>query len=437
MNRMISPADDARALAEEGQAVRDFIKSNQSDTLLRLFDFLLQQSLEGRRPKEIEVAEEVFRSSAEPATAQGSRVRVGIHRLRRKLELYYGDRTGPRIVIPRGEYGLLLELPGERDVDETTAPLEPRQSGNRKSSVWILATALLLVNVALACLYFSDEIGLGENALGSTLWRGFDDTKGTKIVAGDYFMFLSKSVDTGVDEPTQDLSIADLGQFYDRVSKDPSSSYYIMDGDPRPVAMMVGDASTVSVDILESIGNLWPLIKKFRPSPATSSDLNAAMMKSSNIIYVGTLDALSPLIGAPLFEVSRFRCADTCYELVDKKTGRHFLSGSPYVLADQIVPRHDYGYIASFPGPSGKRILVISGTSDAGVRQMVNLAMDPKRLRQLGQRIHGAFGSFEALYQVRTMFSENYQSSFLVAHPIDMKGVWDQTKPLNWSPAPR
>lgn len=437
MNRLIAPADDARALAEEGRAVRDFIKSNQSDTLLRLFDFLLQQSLEGRRPKEIEVAEEVFQSSAEPANAQGSRVRVGIHRLRRKLELYYADKTGPRIVVPRGEYGLLLELPGERDGDEKTVPSEPRQREHRKSSAWILATALLLVNVALACLYFSDEIGLGDNALGSTLWRGFDDTKSTKIVAGDYFMFLSKSVDTGVDEPTQDLSIADLGQFYDRVSKDPSSSYYIMDGDPRPVAMMDGDASTVSVDILESIGNLWPLIKKFRPSPATSSELNAAMMKSSNIIYVGTLDALTPLIGAPLFEVSRFGCADTCYELVDKKTGRHFLSGSPYVLADQIVPRHDYGYIASFPGPSGKRIPVISGTSDAGVRQMVNLAMDPKRLQQLGQRIQGAFGSFEALYQVRTMFSENYQSSFLVAHPIDMKGVWDQTKPLNWSPAPR
>jgi len=106
-------------------------------------------------------------------------------------------------------------------------------------------------------------------------------------------------------------------------------------------------------------------------------------------------------------------------------------------LADQIIPRRDYGYIASFPGPSGKQILVLSGTGEAGVMQMVNLATnDPVRLRELGQRIGGKFGSFEALYQVRTMFSQSYQSTLLSAHPIDMSKVWDKTRPLGRLDAP-
>lgn len=438
MNSQAASADNAtaRALAEEGEAVRDFIRSNRSDTLLRLFDYLLQQSLQEHRPKETEIAEEVFQESREEESTQGSRVRVGIHRLRKKLDLYYADRTGARIVIPHGEYGLVLQQPEGVEIEENVPSAPARPNRRRRFVIAMVALATLLANLALGGLYFRQQQDMGNHTVRSTLWKGFEKDNPTKIVIGDYFMFMSKNMINGKEEPTQDLSIYEIDGFYERVTMQHGSKHGIMDDDSRHVSIMEGDSHSVSVDILQSVSSLWPIIKKYKPAVVSASELNAEMMTSPNIIYVGALDALTPLIGDPLFKASAFRCADTCYELVEKSSGRHFLSGSPYLLADDIIPRHDYGYIASFPGPSGKRILVISGTGDAGVRQMVNLAMDSKRLQQLGYRIGRNFDSFEALYQVRTMFSQGYQTSLLIAHPIDTAGVWDKTERVNWHAAP-
>lgn len=426
----------AHALAEEGRAVREFIKSNRSETLLQLFDYLLKQSIDGRRPKETEIAEEVFHDSHEVASANGSRIRVGIHRLRKKLEVYYSDKTGPRIVIPHGEYCLVLDLAEGRDSGTDPSSEQTDAGGRRKHSLWLVVIAFLIVNLALTWYVFGDDPGSGKQSLRATLWKGFEGEGSTRIVFGDYFMFLSRNNESGVDEPTQDLSIYDIDGFYDRAEKDPASDANIMDGDSPPVRVMEGNPHTVSVDVLESISSLWPVIQTYKPAPIAASELDATMMEASNVVYVGALDGLTPLIGDPLFRISQFKCADTCYELVEKKSGRHFLSGSPYLLGDEIIPRHDYGYIASFRGPSGKRILVISGTGDAGVRQMVKLAMDPQRLQQLSRRIGGKFDSFEALYQVRTMFSQSYQSSLLLAYPLNPSGVWDKTAPLDWRPSP-
>lgn len=427
----------ARTLAAEGEAVREFLRSNRSDTHLRLFDYLLQQTLDGHRPKEAEIAEGVLYDSHDADSTHGSRIRVGIHRLRKKLETFYADRPGPRIVIPHGEYGLVLETP-EVAARSDPPPPPPRATALRqRPSLWFVGIALLLANAALAWVWFGDGATGNRTSLRTSLWRGFDATQPTRVVLGDYFMYMSTSADGKLEIPMQDLSIFEVDGFYERLSLDPLFNRDPMTGDDATVSVMDGNAHTVSVDVLEAVSTLWPSIESYAPRAVSASSVDAAMMKSANIVYVGALDGLSPLIGDPLFRVSRFRCTDTCYELVDKQTERRFLSGSPYLLRDQVVPRHDYGYIASFPGPSGKRILVISGTGDAGVRQMVTLATDPKRLQQLGQRIGGDFTSFEALYQVRTMFAQSYQSTLLMAHPIDTSGVWDTTAPLDWQPAPR
>jgi hypothetical protein len=152
------------------------------------------------------------------------------------------------------------------------------------------------------------------------------------------------------------------------------------------------------------------------------------MLRSSGIIYLGALDAISPLLSNPLFQASKFRCGTTCYELIDTLSGRRFLSDSPYLLDDRIVPRRDYGYVASYPGPSGNQILILSGTGDAGAAQMANVVMDAKMVEELRQRLGGNLRSFEALYQVRTMFNRSYGSRLLIARPIDSQRMWDKTK---------
>jgi hypothetical protein len=413
-----NPVSDTtpRDLAEEGRKVRDFIASNRSEALLRLFDFLLQQSIEGRRPKETEIADEVFPGGLAATGGQGSQARVGIYRLRKKLDLYYADKPGPRLVIPQGEYGFVIRSQDVANVDEG----RPAGPGSRRSRfspvIWAAASALILANATAAWFQLKGAGAFHEPLPRPALWQFSETGKSqTVIAAGDYFMFISKQNDGGGEQVVQDLSIDSADDFYEYVTKTPGARENLRNE----------DLHAVSSDILGAIGRLWSDLKDYRPLTVASSALDPDIMKSSNIVYVGPLDAMTPLLSSPLFLASQFSCAATCYELIDKPSGRRFLSDSPYLLADRIIPRRDYGYIASFPGPSGNQILIVSGTGDAGVTQMAGIVADAKRLEELRQKVGGPLNSFEALYQVRTMFNQTYGSSLLLARSINADRIWE------------
>jgi hypothetical protein len=126
-----------------------------------------------------------------------------------------------------------------------------------------------------------------------------------------------------------------------------------------------------------------------------------------------------------LFEASGFKIGNAHNELVDKASGKQFISDSA-IPADNQIPRREYGYIASFPGPANNHILVISGNGDQGMVQMADLVSDKIRLNQLRNKLGNKTQAFEALYQVRTMYSQNYGSTLLIARPIEYRGVWDR-----------
>ncbi|MEJ2410954.1 MAG: hypothetical protein P8Y48_17045 [Novosphingobium sp.] len=237
---------------------------------------------------------------------------------------------------------------------------------------------------------------------------------------GDYFMFSSKQNESSAAMVIQDMSINSADAFYEYVTMHPGMQ----------ATLRNQDIYAVSAGILGPISRLSSYLGPVALKPATSSELEQKpdMMKSSRIIYVGALDALAPWLSGPLFQASGFRCGTRCYDIFDKTSGRRFRSDSPYQLGDRIVPRRDYGYIASFPGPSGNQIVILSGTGDAGVRQMVSVVTDPKMVAQLHRRIGGGMRSFEALYQVRTMFDQSYGSRLLIARTIKSDHIWDKTR---------
>src|ERR1039457_5323429 len=68
--------DYRRRLAAEAERLRGAGALGRSDLLIRLFDFLLQASLSGRSPKEIEIAHEVFEKSGEIGVGQDAPVRT-------------------------------------------------------------------------------------------------------------------------------------------------------------------------------------------------------------------------------------------------------------------------------------------------------------------------------------------------------------------------
>ena len=93
-----------------------------------------------------------------------------------------------------------------------------------------------------------------------------------------------------------------------------------------------------------------------------------------------------------MFARSRFEIGGTYDELVDRKTGKTYVSGAGTAQGDR--PNRDYGYLAAFEGPGGNRFLIIAGARDIGVMQTAEIATDRKALKALRA------APLETLYEV-------------------------------------
>ncbi len=85
---------DPEALRAHAERIKTSGVLGRSPLMQRLFDFLLECSIAGKAPKEIEVAVDAFGKGAEFDVSQDAMVRVYIHKLRRKLEEFYAG-PGP------------------------------------------------------------------------------------------------------------------------------------------------------------------------------------------------------------------------------------------------------------------------------------------------------------------------------------------------------
>jgi hypothetical protein len=410
------------ALIEEGRRVREMLMSKRSDTLLRLFDFLLDQSAKGLQPKETEIASTVF--SDMPASSGGlGSIRVYVFRLRKKLEEYYEGKSGARLTIPRGEYCIVLTQPR----DQQTEALEDTESGGIKSflrgrKLAGMAAAMVVANIAAAGFFWGNSGRPSTSPVDSVFWRPvLADGKPQTIILGDHFLF---GENAGPGLPTKiirDFSVTSPEDFRTRVINSAGDKQHFVDL----------NLHFVTSNIAFALRNIWPVLNELSRSVPEKTDvilasqLNPDILKSSNLIYIGPLDGLGKLLHNPLFEASGFKIGNAHNELVDKASGKQFISDSA-IPADNQIPRREYGYIASFPGPANNHILVISGNGDQGMVQMADLVSDKIRLNQLRNKLGNKTQAFEALYQVRTMYSQNYGSTLLIARPIEYRGVWDR-----------
>jgi hypothetical protein len=84
---------------------------------------------------------------------------------------------------------------------------------------------------------------------------------------------------------------------------------------------------------------------------------------------------------------------------------------------------HDYGYFATFSGPTGNQIVVIAGMRDVAV---MNMAQTLTRRRTLDQLTASAGGaqSFEALYDVFGMDRMNLDGKLLLTSKLNTARIW-------------
>jgi hypothetical protein len=411
----VSPPDELMHHAEQFRASGLLGKPG---TLSRLFDFLLARSLEGDAPKETEIALQVFGKSPGFDVSQDAVVRVYVHKLRRRLEEFNGRTPdAARIVIPKGEYRLLLERPlAEPAVAtaETTTPPVPARRAN-----WLgigIATCCALIVGALLGAGFSmggaqwDMREVRHSAVWAPLLA--DDLPIT-VVIGDYYLLGEANPRTGhIDRLVREFFINSHEDFRDHAELNPQlmQRYRNLDLTYLPAA-----SAFALQDIVPVLGTAKPV------RVVLMSQLDANALKNSHIVYIGYISGLG-MLGDRVFAASRVSPGGSYDELVDTKTDHRYLSTAMGATNDGEF--RDYGYFSTFAGPNGNRVLVIAGTRDVGVMQIAQSLSQRRAVEDICQHA-GATAAFESLVEVSGVGKTGLQSRSLFVSALKADKIWD------------
>jgi hypothetical protein len=411
---------DAERLRAQAERIRVSGILGRSPLMQRLFDFLIECSLAGRAPKEIEVAVDALGRGEDFDVTQDAMVRVYIHKLRRKLEDYYGGpglHDTERLTIPKGEYRFALEtMQAPVALPIVDAPAAAPSASRRKWLVGALAASLVLNAVIAAVIYLRSGPAPDEfrDVRGNPVWsKLLNDDRSIFIVVGDYYIFGETDESSEVRRLVREFQInspQDLER-YQKSNPDAAGRYLDMELAYLPTSSAF--ALRYLMPVLASANKRVRIV--------TTSELNPGVIKSAHIVYVGYLSGLG-MLGDLVFAGSRFSVGDTFDELVDRATQKRYISQAA-VPPRNDAKYHDYGYFATFAGPSGNQIVVIAGTRDLALMQTAESLTSSKSLAALSGSVSDA-PEFEALYEVYGMDRLNLDGKLLISSKMDSANIW-------------
>jgi hypothetical protein len=428
---------------EQLRAHADRIRAAQvlgrSELMQRLFDFLVTCSLEGRAPKEIELAIDVFGKDADFEVTRDAMVRVYMHKLRRKLDDYYSDagrEEAGRLTIPLGEYRLVFEEQAASVEPELVPPvafeLLPEQIQpvterpvKTRSLVWIYAAAAAIIVLLSANLYLSyrDSYRSDLHAVRNhPVWHEMvSDDQPIYIVVGDYYIFgeldpHSETNPESVQRLVREFNINSRNDLDQLLKERPELDRRYMD-------LALNYLPVAAANALHSI---VPLLEPNKKNPnqvqvIPASELTPAMIRSSHIVYVGLISGMGVLRDIA-FAGSQLKIGDTYDELINRKTNQIYVSQSSVSINENTRYR-DYGYFATFAGPNNNRIVILAGTRDVALMHTAEAVSHKDSLVALVDKA-GASNNFEALYAVDAIDRTNLDGQLVLADKLDINNIW-------------
>jgi hypothetical protein len=419
-------------LRQEARRVERSGALGRSRSYARLLEYLVECSENGRTPKEVEIAIEVFGKGADFDPSQDSMVRVYAHNLRQKLEHYYATegRAEPRhISLARGEYRVSLtasdpEPAAKTAVSDAAVPAEAAAPATAaRSSRMRLAVGALLLGLGIAIGLTASELrapapSAARIVAASPVWASlFDDDLPILVVVGDYYIFGEVDHDGDVDKLVRDFRVNSSKELDELVMYDQTLIGKYMDLDltylPR------GDAFAM-LDVLRILNTSAKTVRV-----ATMSELNVADLKSNHVVYLGYLSGLDKLEEF-VFASSALTIGYTYDELHNAATGELYMSEAGMPEANRNY--RDYGFISTFPGPGGNQFVIVSGTRDAGMMQAAHALTDPMFVKSVeNARPDGGSSSppaFEMLYEVTGYARTNLDAMLVHSARLDYQTIW-------------
>lgn len=392
----------------------------RSRSYLRLFEYLVENSLSGRSPKEIEIAAEVFSRDKTFDPAQDSMVRVYAHNLRQKISQFYDKEGAPdarRLTLSRGEYRIVVAEDVADDVSgEVISQIRP-------SIAALAAAAAALAGIAVGYLFAG---GSDSSALEPTvLWQALaDDDLPVQVVVGDYYIFAEMDQRGNITRFVREFAVNsadDLSRFEARANAD---SRRYQDLGLTYLAQSSGPALGDVLGMLNGIGKQVEVV--------SMSQFDPAVVRTHHVVYVGYFSALDKLFDFT-FAASQLAIGATYDELLNIESGDVFESSAGF--PDDYRNYRDYAYFSTFPGPAGNQLVIVAGTRDEGVLHISQVASDTAFLSNTAADVPtSSDGAFELLYEV-TGFDRTHIDSMLVhAAPLDVSLIWSGTSIREFSP---
>jgi hypothetical protein len=399
----------------------------RSRSYSRLLAYLVECTAEGRSPKEVEIATEVFGRGPEFDPGQDSMVRVYAHNLRQKLDNYYADAgrdESRRIIIPRGEYRVMLQVgDGASDDAEAQPPVTPpAPAPNRLRAVTIaLAAGLVLAGVVIGLLLAPSgqrPVSVFEEVARSPMWGGMlDDDVPVLVVVGDYYIFAELDERGNVARLVREFDINSPRELDEFMMYEADLDTRYMDLDltylPRATASALLDVLRILYTTDKSV------------QVVSMSELNVSRLRSNHVLYVGYISALDRLMDF-VFSASQLSIGDTYDELVHRDSGTVYASSAG--MSGVFRNYRDYGLYSTFPGPSGHRVAVVAGTRDTGLMHVAYALTNAGQVRSIeGAAVLADGGdaqAFELLFEVTGVDRTNLDGTLVHAATLDHQPIW-------------
>ena len=407
---------ESNVIAEQARKIVESGALGRSRSYVRLLEYLVQCSERGVRPKEVEIAADVFDKGSEFDPNQDSFVRVYVHNLRQKLEKYYASHSADgevRLSIPRGEYRLTVV-----EADESAGKGAFRVA----PPIWVAAiVALLVVNLVVVLgLRFGSPAPDGQQEVARTaLWAELlSDDLPLLVVVGDYFIFAELDEFGMVTRLVREFDVNSSDDLDSLFVSDPDLLANYMDLD---LTYLPQGSATALTELLRVV---YAADKDVRIT--TMTEMRVADIRSRHILYVGYISALGTLMDF-VFASSGLAVGASFDELQNLRTGQLYTSGAAIPGESNY---EDYGLVSSFPGPDGNQFLIVAGTRDSGLMHAAQAITTLADIGELEDVMAAApdgsatAPAFEALYEVTGFDRINLDATLVYKAQLDYRPIW-------------
>ena len=380
----------------------------------RLLSYLAQCSEKNQKPREVDIAIDVFDKTKEFDSNQDSFVRVYVHNLRRKIDDYYAEmpgENGQRLKIAKGQYRLDIVSP------------EPHKNyGNAKEIQKIgigFIAGLIIFSIATYFLFDWNRHlpDAYQQVADSPIWEDMlGEDYPLLVVVGDYYIFGELDEFGRVRRLLREFDVNSSDDLDDLFFGQPDLQENYMDLD---LTYLPQGAAFALKDLLRVV---YTSNKEVRVT--TMSELRVADLKSHDILYVGYISALGTLMDF-VFASSGLSIGESYDELINDVTGEYYASGAGIPEESNY---QDYGLVSTFPGPDGNRFLVIAGTRDSGVMHTAEAITTRTDIEVLERAL--AFDNedqdmaFEALYEVTGFDRMNLDAMLIYSSRLQYREIW-------------